>query len=158
MLSYTLLPYKTADLIAALRGSEYVIYEHFSVFGSDPWIKGENRYSVGRVFKSNVGKGRLPKRSLILTLNSINAKLPRGSKKQWHVIANEVVEGMPLGQIKRATYTQIARSIEYVLQNKNNANEFRDGPKLATIENWLKANKRVGSAILSLRTYRAKKA
>jgi hypothetical protein len=151
------LPLKTANLIAALRGPEFIVRDHFSVFGSDPWIRGEYCYSVDRIVKSNVGKGRLPKRCLIRTLNSINSKLPRGSKKQWHVIANEVVEGMPLGQIKRATYTQIARGIEYVLQSKNNANEFRNVPKLATIENWLKANKRVGPGILALRIYRAKK-
>jgi len=155
MLSYTLLPYKTADLIAALRGPEYVIYEHFSVFGSDPWIKGENRYSVGRVFKSNVGKGRLPKRSLILTLNSINAKKPRiKTSKQWHTKANDVVDKMPEGVLKLATYAAVSRNIDYALKSDKS---IRFKPEFATIESWLKSNKRVGSKILEFRKFRSKK-
>jgi len=135
-----------ATIIATLKGPEYKVQENLSVFMSDPWVRGEYRFSVEKIVRRDIGKGRLPKRALIRSLNTINARLPR--TKEWHRIANTVVANMSLGMLARSTYASLARNIKLTVDTSKKA---KKKPAQATIEHWLKTHNSVSDQILYFR-------
>lgn len=128
-----------AFLIASLRGAEYQALDSLGIFGMP-------RYRVDRVVRQNIGKGRLPKRVLVRSLNGINARLPR--TRQWHIVANQVVANMSPGMLNRSTYESLARNIKLNIDAKN---QIKKKPALATILHWLKTHPSANEAILDFR-------
>ena len=128
-----------ASLIKALRGGEHKVIDTLGLFGMP-------RYRVDRVINQRVGKGRLPKRVLITTLNTMNARLPR--TKEWHRVANRVVANMSQGMLARSTYETLARNIKFTVDTKKT---IKKKPTLSTIEGWLKTHPLVNDQILNFR-------
>jgi hypothetical protein len=139
--------YQIAATIAALRGPNYQVQDTSGIFGLP-------RFIVVRIVKKKVGKGRLPKRVLIKTLNTIYARRPRlNTQKQWHLIANNLFKNMSDGCLKMTSYGSMAKRIfEVVESNPKVINK----PTKATILKWLKTNNRVDAQIVKFRSMRSK--
>ncbi len=101
--------------------------------------------------KRNCGKGRLPRKIRIRTLNRIYAQLPR--PKAWHRVANEVLSAKSHGELKKITYAAMARTIKWKVDQ---IASIKKKPTIATIESWLKTHKSVNPSILDFRRLRQK--
>jgi hypothetical protein len=136
--------YEMAASIAALRGADYRVADTLGVFGLP-------QYVVIKRTKRRIGKGSLPNRVLIKSLNTYYASLPRA--KEWHKVANGVVSGMSQGMLAKSTYAVMARSIKWKVDQTKS---IKKKPTIATIENWLKTYKSVDSSVLNFRNIRQK--
>jgi hypothetical protein len=137
---------RDAVIIATLKGPEYKVQKNYNAFLSDPWVRGEFQFSVEKIVKRDVGRGRLPRRVLIRSLNAMNARLPR--TKEWHRIANTVVANMSLGMLARCTYASLARNIK---SNVDASKKVKKKPVQDTIEHGLKTHDSVNDQILYFR-------
>ena len=144
-----------ATIIATLKGPEYKVQENLSVFMSDPWVRGEYRFSVEKIVKRDIGKGHPPRRALPKALGSIYGKLPRPkTKKRWHIEATKIVGNMSSGEMRLSSYADVARRITHTLK-ANQSIAFM--PKAETILNWLKTNERVDDSIKNFRELKRNK-
>lgn len=126
-------------LIAALRGTNYRVVDSHRVFGLP-------HYFVMKMDKQPIGKGLLPKKVLIRTLNKKYARLSRPRK--WHEVANDVVSNMSEGMLARSTYASLARNIKLSVDSDK---KIKKKPKISSIEYWLKTFPLVNDQILNFR-------
>jgi hypothetical protein len=146
---------RDAVIIATLKGPEYRVKKHFSVFMSDPWVRGEFQFSVEKIVKRDIGKGHPPRRALPRALGSMYGRRPRlKTMKQWHIEATKVVANMSSGELRLSSYADVERRITHALKT-NKAIEFI--PESDTILTWLKTNKRVDDSIKYFRDLKRRK-
>ena len=128
-----------ACLIAALRGPNYRVVDSHRAFGLP-------HYFVMKVNTQPIGKGLLPKKVLVRTLNKQYARLPRPRK--WYEVANKVVKNMSEGMLARSTYASLARNIKLSVDSEKT---IKKKPEISSIEYWLKTYPLVNDQILNFR-------
>jgi len=136
---------RDAVIIATLKGPEYKVQENFSAFLSDPWVRGDFRFSVVKIVKRDIGKGQPPRRALPRALGAIYGRRPRlKTTKQWHIEATKVVANMSRGELRLSSYADLERRITHTLKTKQS---IKFMPESETILTWLKTNQRVDDSI-----------
>lgn len=134
-----------ASVIAALRGDDYEVQKI-------PFVFGDEAYCVVNIkVKPGGGKGKLPKKVLIKTLNTLAAKNPR--PKPWHGAANRYVSYLGEDDLMRHKYDTLARDIKDTIDV--NTKVVRK-PTLSSIKDWLKTGLSVDVSIEKFRKMRAK--
>ena len=136
---------ESASTIAALRGDDYEVQKI-------PFVFGDEAYCVVNIkVKPGGGKGKLPKKVLIKTLNTLAAKNPR--PKTWHDAANRYVSYLSDDELLRHKYDTLARDIKDTIDANT---KVIKKPTLLSIKDWLKTGLSVDVSVEKFRKMRAK--
>jgi hypothetical protein len=136
---------ESASTIAALRGDDYEVQKI-------PFAFCDEAYCVVNIkLKPNGGKGRLPKKVLVKTLNALAARNPR--PKTWHDAANRYVSYLSDDELVRHKYDTLARDIKDTIDANT---KVIKKPTLSSIKDWLKTGLSADVSVEKFRKMRAK--